>query len=1282
MMNNKVKQVLVLLFVVSTLFIMIGSVSANTDDLNETLETSNALNSDLSAVSEDIDSGADKYVSNQLTISDEKTNASETTLGSSDSNVVSNYEDTTIDSKDSDNNVIKASIDGNDILSAPNLVISSKSLNPTVNNVGDWVAFEIVVRNMGSTTNGIIEVDLFFNPDELDFKFRQPGANLEAPPGWNFDANHLEPERIDNGHVVLKYDCKGDFLNNHYFNVTAIFQTKASGKLETEASVRQGSSKAKAHTIVGPYLTITNTALNPYANVGDEVEFDIYVENIGATYAGMYNSAVGHFVGLNLEFDPNQLEYADKYTLYTDWTDNYLTPLKYPGLVQFGYHTWTERGEGFKNGYNFHFKIAFKVKSAGELKLNASVLEVEHPAYSVAQTDVAKFEITNTALNPYANVGEIISFEVFGKNIGGTFIDNPIGIGFNYNPNQLKYISFTSSQGNFNLPGMANPNLDWNSNGLLFGVSNQEGFKNGDCFNFTINFQVLNYHGKIDTNAFMWNDWGVTSPASTISTEPNFEITIGPDSYVNIGDILSFEISGKNIGGTFMDDLFGIGLNYNSSILKYISFDPKLNSDKYDLGENPNPNFEMNPNGILFGITQNFKNGDTFNFTVNFEVIGHGTFDAVAYWWQAWNKADVAHVTSCDPTFTITHTPAQGSNALKVGDNVAFHYDIQNQGSKYADNVDIQVDFDADKLQFLSLNANDNLEIKSIYYTSAHNSNNGLLGASDGDVLGADSSVGHLVIGYTEDGFGAGDSVSFDVNFKAVTSGKLQTSASLQGDASKYSTTVYGTAYSGDLNLKLTKTPDAQFKNVGDYVYYTIRLENNGTLYLTGYDYIDFNDHYLPGLKYLGYDIEGLEDHINKNDIEHNIDVENGGGHVYVKYNINDEDGFAPGSVIEFKLIFEILEPGIRCNYIFCVGYKYSNVSSVAVEEPDFNLTKKCLNDSVDINDLVYYEIFLENTGNISYFDHENAYGDQYLMIEDLYPEGLEFVSYIINPDKNGNTWEDNYESITDDPDNHCLLIKYKTWNGWEPGDTLNITLIFKAVKYGKLVNNAHVYWHWKDFGPKESQRDVELDDEAEVVVGPAKFDIQKISNFKTAKVGDVVSFSIVYTNTGDKTITGAYIIDDEYSSGLKYLYYADENDWTKEGNKWYYNGKIEGGQSVTLKLFFEALTAGQMSNTAKAGHSESDVDKEDTDTVLIKEGVNGTATTEGQGMGPEEPDDDPDEKLDKEPKDKPDGKSAAAQHKVNEYAAKNTIHETGNPFVVLLLSLLTLCFVGRKGKK
>ena len=226
------------------------------------------------------------------------------------------------------------------------------------------------------------------------------------------------------------------------------------------------------------------------------------------------------------------------------------------------------------------------------------------------------------------------------------------------------------------------------------------------------------------------------------------------------------------------------------------------------------------------------------------------------------------------------------------------------------------------------------------------------------------------------------------------------------------------------------------------------------------------------------------------------------------------------------------------------------------------------------------------------------------------------------------------------------------------------------------MVNKAHIHWAWKDWGTKESQEEMELDDEAETVVGPAKFSIDKISNYKEAKVGDIVSFSIVYSNVGNKTITGAYITDKEYSQGLEYYDYSDKEDWTyvSEENTWYYNGKIGAGQSVTLKLFFKALTTGQKSNTAVAGYSGSNETLEDTDTVLIKEGVNGTAGTEGSGVDPTEPEDEPDE----EPDDELDTASAVS----DSVTAKNTLHETGNPLFVLLISLLTLCFVQRKGKK
>ena len=186
-MNNKVKQVLVLLFVVSTLLIMIGSVSANTDNLNENLEASNTLNDDLSAVP-DVDSGADKDVSNQLTISniDEKTNGSSSLGESGSANVVSNYEDTTIYAKDSYNNIIKASNEGDDVLTdSSSFIITNTALNPYAK-VGDIVTFHVFGRNVGGDFDGNpLEIGFDYNKDQLDFVSFTPGINSEAPSWYD-----------------------------------------------------------------------------------------------------------------------------------------------------------------------------------------------------------------------------------------------------------------------------------------------------------------------------------------------------------------------------------------------------------------------------------------------------------------------------------------------------------------------------------------------------------------------------------------------------------------------------------------------------------------------------------------------------------------------------------------------------------------------------------------------------------------------------------------------------------------------------------------------------------------------------------------------------------------------------------------------------------------------------------------------------------------------------------------------------------------------------------------
>lgn len=1293
-MNNKVKQVLVLLFVVSTLLIMIGSVSANTDNLNENLEASNTLNDDLSAVP-DVDSGADKDVSNQLTISniDEKTNGSSSLGESNSENVVSNYEDTTIDAKDSDNNIIKASNEGNALLASSNMVITNTVLNPVVNK-GDFVDFNIFVRNEGDAAfQGInpvgdgwfVGISLVFDSNQLRYDHFTPGINPDTLQ--THKDTYRSEIRNGNNEIWFGYNCEDGFQSGWCFNFTATFQVLSYGTLETGASIMWGGTQSKARTISrDSELVITNTAIYPNVNRDGEATFEVYVINNGGTYTGMsVDGGITNFVGIDFKYDSNQLEYSgysyDTPSRYLEVRNNW-----WESNVQFAYNTYG----AFRYGESFKFTITFKVKSTGKLDTTTSLVwyNAQASTASVNAVNPPQFVITNVASLPVSNTGDDVAFEVTVKNNGDTFYptyilgERFVGVNFWYDPVGLTYKTFTASDNpSMYLTPRVNP--DYNNNLVQFAYKvGDQGFGNGNTFKFKAIFTV-NRHGTFETNAQITQFVGVTSKATTTSMDANIQIintVLNP--VVDIGDDVAFEVSGKNVGGTFSGDLLGIGLDYNDTQLEYQNFTPNKDSEKYDISPNPNPSFDLNKNGLLFGYdtSQKFYNGNTFNFTVTFKVLEHGTFQTTAFWWQWPGASSTAEVVSSETNFVISDSP--NSLTMKVGDNVYFTYVVRNMGSKYDGNyLGLDVYFDADKLEYQDFTRIKNLNFESLEYTSVHNAENAL-GAVDGFVLGADSSVGHLKLGYTsENGFGAGSSFNFDVQFKALTDGKLQTGAVLNdGQLQK---NVYSYAFAGDPNFKLTKTADTQFVNKGDYVSYEIFLENNGTLQYTENNMIiDINDYYDTNeLEYIAYTINP-----NKDGVKPNLTIEKiSDGNVRIRYNLIDNglvEGWAPGSTLNVTLHFRVVKQGeIICNFVFS-EWNSTDVSSVVSGEPEVNLTKKCLNSTVEVGDLVYYEIYLENTGDIEYFDHATGgvMGTDYFIIEDIYPDGLEYVNYTVNPDKNGKIWEGNYEYVGPDGDNR-VIIKYRIWNQrWEPGDSLNVTLIFRATDIGKLTNKARFYWLWDDT-ITGSGNEINLTEEADVVVGPPTFSLDKISNYQEAKVGDIVSFSIVYSNTGNRTITGAYIKDSTYSQGLEFYDFSDKELWTFDGkDTWYYNNKLGAGESATLELFFKALTAGRKSNTATAGHNINNETLEDTDTVLIKEGVNGTAETEGTGISPDEPEDEPDEEPEEEPVEKH-NESDTVKVK-DSVAAKNTLHETGNPLFVLLLSLLTLCFVQRKGKK
>lgn len=183
---------------------------------------------------------------------------------------------------------------------------------------------------------------------------------------------------------------------------------------------------------------------------------------------------------------------------------------------------------------------------------------------------------------------------------------------------------------------------------------------------------------------------------------------------------------------------------------------------------------------------------------------------------------------------------------------------------------------------------------------------------------------------------------------------------------------------------------------------------------------------------------------------------------------------------------------------------------------------------------------------------------------------------------------------------------------------------------------------------------------------------VQKITLNESVKVGDLVSFDIIVNNTGNCSLTGVYVIDDDYDDGLKYDHFVDQTGkWSYEGNgKWSYDGVLGIGESAGFTIIFKALSEGLKINNVTAGNNitNTTVNSTNTTNVTVEE-ENKTDVPENETDVPENdtevPEDETD--VDKKPT-KP------------EIAHRTDKNATGNP-ILALLAAFSIISVSRRRK-
>ncbi|MDO5859805.1 hypothetical protein, partial [Methanobrevibacter sp.] len=227
--------------------------------------------------------------------------------------------------------------------------------------------------------------------------------------------------------------------------------------------------------------------------------------------------------------------------------------------------------------------------------------------------------------------------------------------------------------------------------------------------------------------------------------------------------------------------------------------------------------------------------------------------------------------------------------------------------------------------------------------------------------------------------------------------------------------------------------------------------------------------------------------------------------------------------------------------------------------EETYNETvrKETLNTTVLVGENVQFKITVTNNGNMIL--------DQVFVKDIQFSEGLVFTNWY---NDTGN-W------------------KYDGSGKWVLDRTLRVmqsaSLIveFKTKELGVLENN--VTSGYMNYTLSNSTNTTTTYPNPEMSV-------RKISNNKVVRKGKTVSFTIVVENTGKYDITGLYIIDRDYTDGLKYDYYVDPtNTWQYAGNgKWEYNGVLKVGKKCKIILYFIAVKTGLQNNTVIAGNNQT----------------------------------------------------------------------------------------------
>ena len=417
-------------------------------------------------------------------------------------------------------------------------------------------------------------------------------------------------------------------------------------------------------------------------------------------------------------------------------------------------------------------------------------------------------------------------------------------------------------------------------------------------------------------------------------------------------------------------------------------------------------------------------------------------------------------------------------------------------------------------------------------------------------------------------------------------------------------------------NMTVVKTADDEWVYSGNQTSFTITVTNNGDGNLTGI----FVDENIPnGLIYDHFIGSNWTNIGNKFYYNGSLDV---------------------GKSVKLIIFVNTTVSGIFTNAITADSNEIQNISANAtlrVYTPSLKVREISNNPTAVAGQMVSFTVVVTNTGDCNLSDID---------VFNVFPYGLIYSHFTGKQpvEKPSDLLGRTINYVLSANDGWVKVGKRFMYTGiLKPGESIDYTIYFKTTKAGVFTPEVIAGSSLTSNSTKDA-----YSKNTTVVLAP-EIEVSKVSNKNTAKVGDLITFTITVINKG-KCDVGDISVLEKIPSGLKYVKFTGKG-WTKVGNKFKFSNSLAPGDVAILKIIFKATKAGNITNV-----------------VVVTTNVTGKMSAESNSI----------KVVNKTtPTPSPDPKPTIDKHeKVNKPA---TMKETGNPIVMLILVILTIVPIFRR---